>query len=66
MPRRTTNDYKAVLKFIKGRWPLLSPKTVICDFEKALHRGVEIVFDSSVQGCYFHFTQVYLVVLLDI
>lgn len=50
--------YNIILSKLKEAEPLLNPRTIMVDFEKAAMEAVKASFpDTTVKGCYFHFCQ---------
>ena len=51
--------FQAVMDYCAEKELFPSPATVMCDFEKAVIRAVEIVLgaDVRIQGCFYHLTQ---------
>lgn len=61
MSRRKIPDYKGVFQFVKKNWVNMSPKVLISDFERGLHKAAKEVFKSlRLRGCFFHYSQVLL------
>ena len=54
-----TDFFQAVMDYCAEKELFPSPATVMCDFEKAVIRAVEIVLgaDVKIQGCFYHLTQ---------
>ena len=65
MTRRRQCDYKAVFRHLKALFNTTG-KTVISDFEHALRKALIQELGAKVQGCYFHYAQVRVVITFDI
>lgn len=58
MSQRKIPDYEAIFKFVSDNWQDLVPETIVCDFEKALHKAAINIFGCRIRGCFFHYSQV--------
>jgi hypothetical protein len=58
MSRRSTEDYKAVMSFIKEKMTNSRIRSVVLDFEAATWRAISEIFpDVVLRGCGFHWRQ---------
>lgn len=55
---KTRATYKILFRLIKSQIPQFNPKTILLDFEKAAMLAVKDIFpETSVRGCFFHFSR---------
>lgn len=58
IPNKLESTYQLVLEKIKELRPNMNPKTVMLDFEKAIHNSFKTVFPQiKLRGCFFHLNQ---------
>lgn len=58
LPNKLESTYKLVLEKLKELRPTLNPKTMMSDFERAIHNSFKTVFpETRLRGCFFHFNQ---------
>jgi hypothetical protein len=58
MSRRSTEDYKAVMTFLREKMTNSRLKSVVLDFEAAACRAISEIFpDVTLRGCGFHWRQ---------
>lgn len=58
LPDKSEATYTRLLRAMKNLEPLLSPRTVTTDYEKAMNNAFRTEFPNArLKGCFFHFTQ---------
>jgi hypothetical protein len=58
LPNKSKKIYERLFDILKQKRPRLSPRVVILDFEKAVHKALLKSFPGvTIQGCLFHLSQ---------
>lgn len=67
MSTKSEEDYAAVFKYIKEKFPMFSPQVAMSDYEKGLRNAIKKVFTTEsnsirIGGCFFHYCQVSILI----
>ena len=58
LPNKQQDTYTSLLRVLRNANPLLSPRTVMIDYELASMNAIQEIFpDAIVQGCLYHLSQ---------
>jgi len=58
MQNKSQAAYEAILSLIRDHLGVWNFRSVVCDFEDAIINAFKIIFETDVQGCLFHASDV--------